>query len=119
MHDNRYLNLSDHDSFASGVPHETFTQMRKEDPVAWTDGCTETKGSWNLTRHANILMANRDNAIFSWPKVSALKIRVIKSTCLGVLFTKLMRRSIQIFDVSLILTLPNQLLQSLTLSFAN
>ena len=65
MHDNGYLNLSDHDSFASGVPHETFTRMRKEDPVARTDGCTETKGSWNLTRHANILMANRDNAIFS------------------------------------------------------
>ena len=65
MHDNGYLNLSDHDSFASGVPHETFTRMRKEDPVAWTDGDTETKGFWNLTRHADILLANRDNAIFS------------------------------------------------------
>ena len=32
MHDSGYLNLSDHDSFASGVPHETFTRMRKEDP---------------------------------------------------------------------------------------
>ena len=65
MHDSGYLNLSDHDSFASGVPHETFTRMRKEDPVAWTDGDTETKGFWNLTRHADILLANRDNAIFS------------------------------------------------------
>jgi hypothetical protein len=25
MHDNGYWNLSDHDSFASGVPHETLT----------------------------------------------------------------------------------------------
>ena len=53
MHDNGYLNLSDHDSFASGVPHETFNRMRKEDPVAWTDGDAETKGFWNLTRHAD------------------------------------------------------------------
>ena len=65
MHDNGYLNLSDHDSFASGVPHETFKRMRKEDPVAWTDGDAETKGFWNLTRHADILLANRDNATFS------------------------------------------------------
>ena len=65
MYDNGHLNLSDHDSFSSGVPHETFNRMRKEDPLAWTDGDAETKGFWSLTRHADILLANRENAIFS------------------------------------------------------
>jgi hypothetical protein len=47
MYDNGHLNLSDHDSFSSGVPHETFNRMRKEDPLAWTDGDAETKGFWS------------------------------------------------------------------------
>jgi len=28
--------LSSHDSFTSGVPHATFTRLRREDPVHWT-----------------------------------------------------------------------------------
>ncbi len=65
MHDDGHLNLLDHDSFASGVPHATFSRLRKEDPVAWTDGDAETKGFWSLTRHADISLANKESAIFS------------------------------------------------------
>ena len=65
MHDNGFLNLLDHDSFASGVPHNTFARMRKEDPVCWTEGDAVTKGFWSLTRYADISLANKENLIFS------------------------------------------------------
>ena len=65
MLDDGHLNLLSHDSFAQGVPHETFARMRREDPVAWTNGDAETKGFWNLTRHADIAFANRDARLFS------------------------------------------------------
>ncbi len=65
MLDNGHLNLLDHDSFASGVPHNTFARLRKEDPVSWTEGDTDTKGFWSLTRYADIGLANKENLIFS------------------------------------------------------
>ena len=37
MKDDGYLDLSDHDSFSNGVPHNTFERIRKEDPVYWTE----------------------------------------------------------------------------------
>jgi len=65
MHDNGHLSLFDHDSFASGVPHKTFSRLRKDDPLSWTEGDEETKGFWNLTRYADIALANKENTIFS------------------------------------------------------
>lgn len=65
MIDDGYLNLLSHDSFAQGVPHKTFERLRKEDPVSWTDGDSDTKGFWNLTRHADISTANKESSLFS------------------------------------------------------
>jgi len=65
MIDDGYLNLADHDSFANGVPHKTFARLRKEEPVAWTDGDDTAKGFWSLTRHADIAYANRESSLFS------------------------------------------------------
>ena len=65
MIDDGHLNLMSHDSFAAGVPHRTFDRLRREDPLSWTEGNAEAKGFWNLTRHADIAMANRDGATFS------------------------------------------------------
>lgn len=65
MKDDGFLNLLDHDSFAHGVPHATFARLRKEDPVSWNEGNAETKGFWNLTRHADISLANKESLIFS------------------------------------------------------
>jgi len=47
------------------VPHNTFERLRKEDPLSWTDGDNTTRGFWNLTRHADISLANRESRIFS------------------------------------------------------
>ena len=76
MFDNGNLNLFDHDSFAYGVPHNTFARLRKEDPVSWSEGDSDTRGFWNLTRHADILKANKEGHIFS----SAQGIRVEDQT---------------------------------------
>lgn len=65
MVDDGFLDLSDHDSFAGGVPHATFARLRRDDPVSWTDGDGETRGFWNLTRHADIAFANREARLFS------------------------------------------------------
>lgn len=65
MHDDGYLDLLDHDSFAGGIPHNTFARMRKETPLMWHDGDTDTKGFWSLTRHEDIVQANRAGSIFS------------------------------------------------------
>jgi len=65
MQDDGYRNLLSHDSFAAGVPHKTFERMRQEDPLAWTEGDSETRGFWSLTRHADILQANKQNDLFS------------------------------------------------------
>ncbi|NRB02911.1 MAG: cytochrome P450 [Rhodobacteraceae bacterium] len=65
MLDDGHLNLMSHDSFANGVPHKTFARMRREDPVAWTDGDDTARGFWSLTRHADIAAANRAGQLFS------------------------------------------------------
>jgi len=65
MHDNGHLSLFNHDSFTNGVPHKTFDRLRREDPLCWTEGDAETKGFWSLTRHADIMLANRNSSVFS------------------------------------------------------
>lgn len=65
MHDDGFLNLLEHDSFAYGVPHATFARLRREDPLSWNDGNDEIKGFWSLTRHADICLANKESQIFS------------------------------------------------------
>ncbi|WP_299295084.1 cytochrome P450 [uncultured Tateyamaria sp.] len=58
-------NLADHDSFVDGIPHDTFTQMRRDAPVHWTDAFAGNKGFWSLTRYADIMAAQKDPATFS------------------------------------------------------
>lgn len=62
--DDGHADLSSHDTFVTGAPHNTFARMRREDPVAWCD-YAGGKGFWSLTRHADILEANRNNQVFS------------------------------------------------------
>jgi len=55
--DDGHADLSSHDTFLQGAPHNTFARMRREDPMAWTeyDG---GQGFWSVTRHADILDLN-------------------------------------------------------------
>jgi len=62
--DDGHADLSSHDSFALGAPHNTFARLRREAPVAWCD-YADGKGFWSITRHQDILDINRNHQVFS------------------------------------------------------
>jgi hypothetical protein len=57
--DDGHADLSSHDSFTAGAPHNTFARMRRDDPMAWCD-YPGARGFWSVTRHADILALNRE-----------------------------------------------------------
>jgi cytochrome P450 len=57
--DDGHADLSSHDSFVSGAPHNTFSRMRAEAPVEWCD-YAGGKGFWSITRHADVSKLLRD-----------------------------------------------------------
>lgn len=58
--DDGHADLSSHDTFQSGPPHNTFARLRREDPLSWTDWAGGA-GFWSVTRHADILNLNRQS----------------------------------------------------------
>ena len=58
--DDGHADLSRHDSFVNGAPHNTFARLRRDDPLAWCD-YADGEGFWSVTRHADILTLNRDH----------------------------------------------------------
>ena len=64
------INLVDPDIFVEGVPHEQFTFLRREAPVFWHEDALG--GFWALTKHDDVVHANRDAKTFSSYARSAL-----------------------------------------------
>jgi cytochrome P450 len=62
--DDGYADLSSHDNFVAGAPHNTFARLRREEPVSWCD-YSQGKGFWSITRQADILALNRDTELMS------------------------------------------------------
>ncbi|MDP2518360.1 cytochrome P450 [Shimia thalassica] len=62
--DDGFADLTSHDTFSEGAPHNTFSRMRREDPVSWTDW-DQGKGFWSITRHQDITEMNRTFDVFS------------------------------------------------------
>ena len=62
--DDGYADLTSHDTFVSGPPFNTFSRMRREDPICWTEW-DNGKGFWSITRYADILDMNRNTKVFS------------------------------------------------------
>ncbi len=62
--DDVHPDLSSHDAFVSGAPHNTFARLRKEEPVAWCD-YPAGQGFWSITRNEDIHECNRNNALYS------------------------------------------------------
>jgi cholest-4-en-3-one 26-monooxygenase len=58
------IDLLDLDRFARGEHHEMFRRLRADDPVYWHPD-PDGGGFWNLTRHADVVMANRGYQHFS------------------------------------------------------
>lgn len=62
--DDGFADLGSHDTFALGAPHNTFTRLRHEDPLHWSDWAGG-EGYWSVTRHADIMEMNRNTEVFS------------------------------------------------------
>ncbi len=62
--DDGQADLTSHDTFVNGPPHNTFARMRAEDPMAWTEW-DAGEGFWSVTRHADILTLNRQTDLLS------------------------------------------------------
>ena len=61
------IDLTDLDRFADGFPHEVFTRLRAEAPVAWHEPTATTPGGegfWVITRHADVTAVAGDGAGF-------------------------------------------------------
>lgn len=62
--DDGHADLSSHDSFTNGPPHNTFARLRQDAPLSWQDW-SGGDGFWNVTRQADILALNKDTALMS------------------------------------------------------
>lgn len=62
--DDGFADLTSHDTFVKGPPHNTFARLRREDPVHWTD-YDQGQGFWSVTRHEDITAMIRDTETFS------------------------------------------------------
>ena len=66
------INLWDKDRFVEGVPHDWFTELRREAPVFWHDGDPAFDGPqggagpfWCVSGYDDVVTVNRDNATYS------------------------------------------------------
>ena len=59
-----HADLSCHDSFIHGPPHQTFMRLRREDPVSWCEYAGGA-GFWSVTRHEDVSRLLRDYALMS------------------------------------------------------
>lgn len=55
--DDGHADISSHDTFEQGAPHNTFARLRREDPLHWTEW-SGGQPYWSVTRHADILKLN-------------------------------------------------------------
>ena len=62
--DDGFADLSSHDAFVDGPPHNTFARLRAEAPCVWTDWAGG-KGFWSVTRHADVAALLRDYHVMS------------------------------------------------------
>lgn len=58
------IDLKDPDLYQQRVPHDLFTQLRKEQPVYWNDE-VDGSGFWAVMKHKDICDVSRNPAVFS------------------------------------------------------
>jgi|TARA_B110000438_G_scaffold242271_1_gene241775 cytochrome P450 len=62
--DDPYSDLTSHDVFGNGIPHNTFLRLRNEDPIHWTE-YKDGKGFWSITRHEDISKMIGNTEVFT------------------------------------------------------
>jgi cytochrome P450 len=60
-----HIDLTDHDAFVPGVPHEAFAALRRDDPVHWNPEHDGGPGFWVVTRYEDIRFVHRNPDIYS------------------------------------------------------
>ncbi len=60
--------ITDPDTYVSGVPHATFERLRRDDPVSWWDETDGGSGFWAVTRYDDLLTVSRGFSTFSSAK---------------------------------------------------
>ncbi len=58
------IDLYDPDGYVAGPPHETFAQLRREQPVWWQE-MPDEPGYWAVLRHADVVHVARHPLLFS------------------------------------------------------
>ena len=61
------IDLYDRESWRGGAPHAAFAELRRTDPVHWQD-IPGQAGYWAVLRHADVVSASRQPAVFSAEK---------------------------------------------------
>src|SRR5262245_20767952 len=62
--DDGHADISDHDAYLAGAPHNTFARLRREDPLTWTE-MKGGRGFWSATRYSDVLELNRNYDLLS------------------------------------------------------
>lgn len=62
--DDGHADLTSHDTFLNGPPHNTFSRLRRDDPMHWTEW-SQGQPFWSVTRHADILALNIQTDLLS------------------------------------------------------
>lgn len=62
--DDGFADLSSHDTFAAGAPHNTFARLRRDDPLHWTE-YAGGENFWSVTRYDDITQMNKNTEVFS------------------------------------------------------
>ena len=58
------VDLGNPDLYVSGVPHEVFTWLRREDPVHWNP-VTNGRSFWSITKYDDIVAISKNPEVFS------------------------------------------------------
>ncbi len=65
MPDATAVDITSHDTFVQGVPHEVFARLRAESPISWTEEADGGRGFWSITKYDDVLFASRHTELFS------------------------------------------------------
>ena len=62
--DDGHADLTSHDTFLNGPPHNTFARLRRDSPVHWHENAFYG-GFWSVTRYNDIMAVDTNHAVFS------------------------------------------------------
>ena len=62
-----FVDLKDPDLYRDGIPHEAFTRLRHEAPVAWNPE-SDGRGFWSVTRYDDIVAVSKNPKVFSFER---------------------------------------------------